>query len=102
MKASSKAHTAAVANNPGEFPKALADGNADWVYVRYLPTKKDVEAVHRAKKRVFIAGSTVGGNVPSNWKDAASVGIDAILTDYPLLLGGTVRDLEAESDQAAV
>jgi len=42
-EASPKAHTAAVANNPGEFPKALAARSADWVYVRYLPTKEEVE-----------------------------------------------------------
>jgi glycerophosphoryl diester phosphodiesterase len=100
--ASSRTHTAAVANNPGEFSLALSARNADWVYVRYLPTRKAVDAVHQAKKRVFIAGSTVGGNVPSNWKYATNVGIDAILTDYPLLLRGTVRDLRAESDQAAM
>lgn len=91
--ASPKAHTAAVANNPGEFSEALSARNADWVYVRYLPTKEDVEAVHRAKKQVFIAGSTVSGNVPTNWKHAANVGIDGILTDYPLELRTTLRQL---------
>ncbi len=88
---SDKAHTAAVANNADEFPKALAASNADWVYVRYLPSKEQIEAVHRAKKRAFIAGSTVSGNVPDNWQYAADVGIDAILTDYPLELRTTLR-----------
>lgn len=92
QKTSAKAHSAAVANNPNEFSAALAADCADWVYVRYLPTKDEVEAVHRAKKRVFIAGSTVSGNAPENWKHASSIGIDAILTDYPLILGTSLRD----------
>ena len=88
---STKAHTAAVANNADEFPTALAASNADWVYVRYLPSKEQIEAVHRSAKRAFIAGSTVSGNVPDNWQYAADVGIDAILTDYPLELRTTLR-----------
>jgi glycerophosphoryl diester phosphodiesterase len=98
---SGKANTAAVANDYLEFPKAIAARSANWVYVRYLPTKEDIEAVHRAKKRTFIAGSTISGNLPKNWEHAARVGIDAILTDYPLLLRTTLRDLEPKSDQAA-
>ncbi len=93
--ASDKAHTAAVANNAEEFPKALAASSADWVYLRFLPSKEQIEAVHRAKKRVFIAGSTVSGKVPKNWRHAANVGIDGILTDYPLELRATLRKIAA-------
>lgn len=89
--ASPKTQTAAVANNPDEFPSALADANADWVYVRYLPTQAMMEAVHDAKKKSFIAGPTVSGNLPDNWKHCRSVGLDAILTDYPLELGAELR-----------
>jgi glycerophosphoryl diester phosphodiesterase len=99
---SAKAHTAAVANDALEFPQSLAAPNADWVYVRYLPTREEIDAVHRANKRVFIAGATVSGNVPMNWQHAASVGIDAILTDYPLMLRTTHSELTDESGQAAV
>ena len=91
QKTSDKAHSAAVANDPNEFPEAVAVGSADCVYVRYLPTKDELEAVHRAENRVFIAGSTVSGNVPENWQHAADLGIDAILTDYPLILRTTLR-----------
>ena len=94
--ASDKAHTAAVANNADEFPKALAASNADWVYVRYLPSKEQIEAVHRSGKRAFIAGSTVSGNVPDNWQHASEVGIDAILTDSPLELLTTLRQIVAK------
>lgn len=86
LKATSKhAQTAAVANNADEFPAALKE-NPDWVYVRYLPTKAQVEAVHRVKKRVFIAGSKVSGNLPKNWQHVTDVGVDGVLTDYPLNL----------------
>lgn len=89
--ASKDAHTAAVANNPGEFSKALAARNADWVYFRFLPTRQQIEAVHRAGKKAFIAGATVSGNVPDNWRQAADAGIDAILTDYPLTLQSALK-----------
>ena len=90
------AHSAAVANNPDEFLDALTATNADWVYVRYLPTNEAVEAVHRTKKRVFIAGSTVSGNMPKNWQHAVEAGIDGILTDYPLELRTTLRQSQAD------
>ncbi|WP_339727447.1 glycerophosphodiester phosphodiesterase family protein [uncultured Gimesia sp.] len=92
IKATSpKAETAAVANNASEFPTSLADTSADWVYVRYIPSKAEMERVHQAGKRAFIAGPTVGGKMPENWQRAATVGIDAILTDYPLALRAVLK-----------
>jgi len=92
--ASDKAHAAAVANNPDEFAGALAATNADWVYFRYLPPHEQVEAVHQANKRTFIAGATVAGDMPKNWRQAADVGIDGILTDYPFELAAMLRKKE--------
>lgn len=88
---SKKAHTAAVANNTDEFPRALATTNADYLYFRYLPSKEQMEAVHAAKKRAFIAGTTVSGHAPENWRHALDVGVDAILTDYPFELMTMLR-----------
>jgi hypothetical protein len=65
--------------------------NADWVYFRYLPPREQVEAVHRSKKRAFIAGPTVAGDLPENWRLAVGAGIDAILTDYPLNLRHSLK-----------
>lgn len=90
--ASARAHTAAVANNASEFPEALAEKNADWVYLRYLPTQQELDAVHSAGKKAFIAGSTVSGHVPANWRKVSGVGIDAVLTDYPLELRRTLKN----------
>jgi glycerophosphoryl diester phosphodiesterase len=89
--ASTKGQTATVANNADEFRKALAAPNTDWVYFRYLPPKEQMEAVQIAGKRSFIAGTTVSGNVPENWRQAAEVGIDGILTDFPFELRAMLR-----------
>lgn len=97
-QASMKAHTAAVANHAGEFSAALAASHADWVYFRFLPSQAQLEAVHRAEKRAFIAGATVSGNLPDNWRRAAEAGIDAILTDYPLELRAALRQAAARDN----
>ncbi len=90
-RAAAGAHTAAVTNTPDEFAAALAATNADWVYFRYLPPAEQLQAVHERGKRAFIAGATVSGNVPKNWIHAIVVGMDAILTDYPLELRDLMR-----------
>ncbi|HVW39169.1 MAG TPA: glycerophosphodiester phosphodiesterase family protein, partial [Pirellulales bacterium] len=90
-KASSLAHVATVANTPDELPKALADPNSDWAYLRYLPSKSEIEAARKAGRKTFIAGPTVGGLMPDNWRRAADLGIDAILTDYPFDLRTMLR-----------
>lgn len=101
-QASPLAQTAAVANSVEEFPQALSATDATWVYVRYLPSAEQVEAIHDANKRAFIAGVTVSGNVPINWQLAAAAGVDGILTDFPLELGATVRRLPRNPDKANV
>jgi glycerophosphoryl diester phosphodiesterase len=85
------ANTAAVANTPIEFSLALEARDANWVYVRYLASSDQVKSVHATKKRTFIAGVTVSGNVPDNWRLANTAGIDAILTDHPLKLRALLR-----------
>jgi hypothetical protein len=67
-----------------ELDAALADRDADWVYVRFVPTTEQVDAAHRSGKRVFLAGPAVSGREPDNWRRAREAGVDAILTDYPL------------------
>ena len=84
-------HVAAVANVRDELPKAVSDPDADWVYVRFLPSKDEIDAVQRTEKHVFIAGTTVSGNVHENWRQAADANVDAVLTDYPLELRSVLR-----------
>lgn len=90
-RASARAHTAALAGSDEEFSRALAAPDADWVYLRFLPSRTQIEAVHEAGKRAFIAGPTVAGNVPKNWQQAAGVEVDAVLTDYPLEMRAALR-----------
>lgn len=90
-KAATVAQTAAVANKSDEFPTTLAQPNSDWVYFRFIPSNEQIEAVHRSKKRAFIAGTSVSGNVPENWKKVVGLGIDGILTDYPLEVRTMIR-----------
>jgi len=93
--ASPRARTAVVANNPNEFTAALSAADGDWVYFRFLPTRPQIEKVHRAGKRAFIAGATVSGQLPGNWRQAAVVGLDAVLTDYPLQMTSVLSEKAA-------
>jgi glycerophosphoryl diester phosphodiesterase len=67
-----------------DLPAALADPDADWVYLRWLPTPAQVGRIHGAGKRIFQSGPLVGGREPDNWRRARSAGVDALLTDFPL------------------
>jgi glycerophosphoryl diester phosphodiesterase len=89
--AAAAARTAVVANAADEFAAALGGANGDWVYFRYLPSEKEAAAVRAAGKRSFIAGTAVSGRVPANWRRAAAVGLDGVLTDYPLDLRAELR-----------
>lgn len=93
--ASPAAQTAAVANNPEEFPDALASRHADRVYFRYVPSAEEIAQIRAAGKRSFIAGSTVTGQETENWQQATRVGVSAILTDYPLELLEVLRTKRA-------
>lgn len=90
-KANSASHVATVANNSSEFNAALQAENSDWVYVRYVPTKREVDLVHAANKKMFIAGSAVAGLQSKNWQTVTDIGIDGILTDYAIELTRQLR-----------
>ena len=91
LKIAPQAQVAMLANNAAEYPAALADPKAPWVYVRFIPNREQVAAARRAQKRIFIAGVTVAGLVPDNWKQARDVGLDGILSDFPLELRATLK-----------
>lgn len=75
---------AVLAQKAEDLEAALADKNADWIYVRFLPTPEQSARIHAAGKRIFLAGPLVAGNEPEHWQRARSAGVDALLTDYPL------------------
>lgn len=88
---SAKAHCAVVAHNADELNQGLSTRNADWIYFRYQPTRAEIDKVHAANKFAFIAGTTVSGLVPENWRRVTDNGVDGILTDYPLELSDLLR-----------
>jgi glycerophosphoryl diester phosphodiesterase len=90
-KANPSAQTAVLVSGPDEFDGELA-GDADWIYVRYLPSRDAVRQAHRAGKRVFLAGPLVAGYEEANWQEASDAGLDAVLTDFPLELNRMRRE----------
>jgi glycerophosphoryl diester phosphodiesterase len=82
--ASPKIAIAFLANSPGDLPAAMSDKDADWLYIRFVPSAEQVSKMHGAGKRVILVGPLVAGNEPDNWGRARQAGVDAILTDYPL------------------
>ena len=89
--ASLKARTASLATTPDEVSAILTDSFADWVYLRFLPSSDDIQRIHAANKRIFLAGELVAGHETENWSKATTLGIDAILTDFPLELADQLR-----------
>lgn len=83
-EANPKLPLAVLAQTANDLEAAIADGQSDWVYVRFLPNAEQAASVHRAGKKLFAAGPLYAGVEKANWQQAAKVGIDAVLTDYPL------------------
>jgi glycerophosphoryl diester phosphodiesterase len=81
---SAKMPIAVLAPSPDAVSKALAEPDADWIYVRFVPSAAQVAAIHGAGKRIFMSGPLVAGHEPGNWRQARSAGVDALLTDFPL------------------
>jgi arylsulfatase A-like enzyme/glycerophosphoryl diester phosphodiesterase len=89
-KAAPRAASAVLAT-PETFDKVLADPDASWIYLRHVPDRAEVTRIHAAGKRVFLSGPQVAALETDAWKQAASAGVDAILTDYPLELTRMLR-----------
>lgn len=75
---------AVLANAAEDLAAALEDANADWAYIRFVPTPEQVQKVRGTGKRMFLVGPLVAGNEPENWRRARAAGVDAMLTDFPL------------------
>ncbi len=85
-------HVATLAQTAEDLDAAIDAPDADWTYLRFVPTAEQIVRVHRAGKRAIIVGPTVAGREPTNWQRALDAGIDAILTDYPLELNALIRN----------
>lgn len=91
-------HVACLAQTAKDLPAALADKDSDWAYLRFVPTREEVDRIRAAGKRAFIAGPTVVGIERANWQAAMLAGVDAILTDFPLELADVSRAAERSPD----
>lgn len=82
--ANAKLPVAVLAQTAKDLDVALAANDAEWAYVRFVPTAAEVARARKAGKKVLVVGPTVMGREPANWKKAHAAGVEAILTDYPL------------------
>jgi glycerophosphoryl diester phosphodiesterase len=84
LEANSGAACAALCPSSEKLTDTIADKTCSWVYVRFIPTAEEVKKVHDAGKKLFLVGPLVADNEPENWAKGRAVGVDAILTDWPL------------------
>lgn len=82
--ADTRTQIAVLAQTQDDVPAALADPHGTWAYLRFVPDAGTVETIHAAGRRAFVVGKTVEGLETANWLRAKSVGVDAIMTEYPL------------------
>ena len=73
---------ARLAASAEEIDTLLADAQADWAYLRFVPPVASVRQLHAAGKRVLVAGPLFATKQPEQWRRAAVRGVDAILTDF--------------------
>lgn len=72
-----------LAQTPADVPAALADPEANWAYLRFVPGPEAVKAIHDAGRKVFVVGNMVVGLEPDNWRRAQAAGVDGIMTEFP-------------------
>jgi len=96
FNADDDAHIATVAHDSNEFQSAVVDPYSDWVYFRYIPNGDEIAKAHRAGRQCFIAGKNVAGQVPKNWRHVESLGMDAVLTDFPLQMAEQQRQIRSQ------
>ena len=83
-EADTRLPTAVLVDAPEDWEQVIADGSADWLYVRlFLPTRQQVCEAHQAGKRILQGPPTMAMN-PDGWQRVRESGTDAMLADYPL------------------
>ena len=99
-EADAAAHVACLSQTAKDLPAAIADKDSDWAYLRFMPTRQELDRVHTSGKCAFIAGPTVAGLERANWQSAMLAGMDGILTDFPLELAEEIRMSKPEANAA--
>jgi glycerophosphoryl diester phosphodiesterase len=79
-----KTNVAVLAQEPKDLDAALAEKNANWIYVRFIPSPEQSTRIYQMGKKIFLSGPKVSGIEIDNWRLAREAPVDAMLTDYPL------------------
>lgn len=82
---------AALASRREDLPDAVAAADADWVYVRFVPTPDETAAIRAAGRRTIVAGPAVAGAAEGPWRSAVAADVAAVLTDHPIALRRVVE-----------
>lgn len=67
-----------------QFTAALNDPLADCLWVRFIPSAREMEQARQLGKQVWLA-LHIGENRPDIWDEARANKIDGICTDWPLV-----------------
>ena len=67
-----------------QFTTALNDPLADCLWVRFIPSAREMEQARQLGKQVWLA-LHIGENRPDIWDEARANKIDGICTDWPLV-----------------
>lgn len=82
--ASDAAQISVLAATSADLAAALRDPHANWAYLRFVPTAAEVQSIRARGMKTVVVGAPVVGIEPANWRRARDVGVDAIMTEYPL------------------
>ena len=93
VDASADFNAACLANTPQDLEPALADESSSWLYARFVPTPQQMDASHRAGKRLIASGPDVMENVDLALA-AMRNGVDIALSNHPVDLAARWRDRE--------
>ena len=85
-QANSKLRTTVYLNDSeaDQFTAALSDPLADCLWVRFIPSAREMEQARKLGKQVWLA-LHIGENRPDIWDEARASKMDGICTDWPLV-----------------
>tara|TARA_B100000959_G_scaffold287049_1_gene368881 strand:- start:14995 stop:15750 length:756 start_codon:yes stop_codon:yes gene_type:complete len=70
------------ASTATELPVAIADPYSSWIYVRYVMSTEEVQAVHDGGKKIIASGPDIMTNL-DNSVVSAKAGVDTIMSYHP-------------------
>jgi hypothetical protein len=96
-KADASFNASCLADSPEDLEAALADEFSSWVYARFVPTPQQMDATHRAGKRLIASGLEVMEDVELAFA-AMRNGADIALSNHPVDLAALWRDHQMALD----